>query len=205
LHDNGINVLVPSYRNDLGARSGPDGRYNLGLSEWRDLEDAGLYAVRRGARDLTLVGWSMGGAIVLQALARSWLADHVSKVVLDAPVVDWADVLTHHALLHGVPGPIAGLGRILMGRREARRLVGVHDPVDVAKTDWVARAGELTHPILLVHSVDDEFVPVGPSQELARARPDLVTMPHWDTARHTKEWNVDPQRWERSVADFVSG
>jgi fermentation-respiration switch protein FrsA (DUF1100 family) len=92
-----------------------------------------------------------------------------------------------------------------MGRREARRLVGVHDPVDVAKTDWVARAGELTHPILLVHSVDDEFVPVGPSQELARARPDLVTMPHWDTARHTKEWNVDPQRWERSVADFVSG
>jgi hypothetical protein len=57
---------------------------------------------------------------------------------------------------------------------------------------------------LLIHSVDDEFVPVGPSQELAAARPDLVTMEHWDTARHTKEWNVDPERWERSVAEFVS-
>ena len=205
LHDNGINVVVPSYRNDLGARSGPDGRYNLGLSEWRDIEDAGLHAVQRGARDLILVGWSMGGAIILQTLARSWLADLVTKVVLDAPVVDWTDVLTHHAALHGVPGPIGGLARHLMGRRSARRLVGVHDPVDVARTDWVARAAELSHPMLLIHSVDDEFVPVGPSQELARVRPDLVTMEHWDTARHTKEWNVDPQRWERSVSDFVSG
>ena len=65
LHDAGINVMVPSYRNDLGARSGPDGRYNLGLSEWRDIEDAGLHALQRGARELLLVGWSMGGAIVL--------------------------------------------------------------------------------------------------------------------------------------------
>jgi pimeloyl-ACP methyl ester carboxylesterase len=204
LHDQGINVLIPSYRNDLGARSGPDGRYNLGLSEWRDIEDAGLYAVRRGARDLTLVGWSMGGAIVLQTLARSWLADHVSGVVLDAPVIDWADVLTHHAALNGIPAPIGGLGRALMGRRAARRLVGVHDPVDVAQTNWVARAHELRRPMLVIHSIDDEFVPVGPSLALAAVRPDLVTMEPWDTARHTKEWNTDPQRWEDSVAAFVA-
>jgi hypothetical protein len=29
-------------------------------------------------------------------------------------------------------------------------------------------------------------------------------MEPWDTARHTKEWNVDPGRWERSVAEFVA-
>lgn len=205
LRDNGINVIIPSYRNDLGARSGPDGRYNLGLSEWRDIEDAGLAAVQRGARELILVGWSMGGAIILQTLSRSWLADHVSRVVLDGPVIDWGDVLAHHARAHKVPAPIGGLSRALMGRRSARRLVGVHSPVDVAKTNWVQRAGELRHPMLVIHSVDDEFVPVGPSLELAAARPDLVTMEPWDTARHTKEWNVDPERWERCVADFVSG
>ena len=54
-----------------------------------------------------LVGWSMGGAIVLQLLAQSGSADLVSKVVLDAPVVDWNDVLTHHAREHKVPGPVA--------------------------------------------------------------------------------------------------
>ena len=204
LHDAGINVLIPSYRNDLGARSGPDGRYNLGLSEWRDIEDAGLYAVQRGAREIVLVGWSMGGAIVLQTLSRSWLADHVTHVVLDAPVIDWADVIAHHARANGIPAPIGGLGRALMGRRSARRLVGVHDPVDVAKTNWVSRAGELEHRVLLIHSVDDEFVPVGPSLALAAVRPDLVTMERWDVARHTKEWNVDPERWEASVAGFVS-
>ena len=204
LHDAGINVIIPSYRNDLGARSGPDGRYNLGLSEWRDIEDAGRLAVQRGARELVLVGWSMGGAIVLQTLARSSLAERVTHVVLDAPVIDWGDVIAHHARANGIPAPIGGLSRALMGRRSARRLVGVHDPVDVAKTNWVSRAGELQHRILLIHSVDDEFVPVGPSLALAGARPDLVTMERWDRARHTKEWNVDPQRWERSVAEFVS-
>jgi pimeloyl-ACP methyl ester carboxylesterase len=204
LHDAGVNVIIPSYRNDLGARSGPDGRYNLGLSEWRDIEDAGLHALQRGARELLLVGWSMGGAIVLQTLSRSRLADQVTHVVLDAPVIDWGDVIAHHARANGIPAPIGGLSRALMGRRSARRLVGVHDPVDVAKTNWVSRAGELVHQMLLIHSVDDEFVPVGPSLALAQARPDLVTMERWDTARHTKEWNVDPGRWEASVAEFVS-
>lgn len=204
LHDAGINVIIPSYRNDLGARSGPDGRYNLGLSEWRDIEDAGLLAVQRGARELVLVGWSMGGAIVLQTLGRSWLAEHVTHVILDAPVIDWGDVIAHHARANGIPAPIGGLSRALMGRRSARRLVGVHDPVDVAKTNWVSRAGELQHRVLLIHSVDDEFVPVGPSLALAGARPDLVTMERWDRARHTKEWNVDPERWEASVSEFVS-
>ncbi len=203
LHDAGLNVIVPSYRNDLGARSGPDGRYNLGLSEWRDIEDAGLLAVRRGARELVLVGWSMGGAIVLQTLSRSWLAERVTHVVLDAPVIDWGDVIAHHAQVNGIPAPISGLSRALMGRRSARRLVGVHHPVDVAETNWVTRARELQHRILLIHSVDDEFVPVGPSLALAAARPDLVTMERWERARHTKEWNVDPERWEASVAAFI--
>jgi len=204
LRDSGLSVLIPSYRNDIGAPKGPDGRYNLGLSEWRDIEDAALYAVQQGARELVLVGWSMGGAIVLQTLDRSWLTGHVSHVILNAPVIDWNDVLAYHAREHGVPAPVGTLSRTLMGKRWARRLVGVHDPVDVAKTNWVARADELRHRILLIHSVDDEFVPVGPSERLAEARPDLVRFEPWRTARHTKEWNTDPDRWETAVREFVS-
>lgn len=198
-------ALIPSYRNDEGAPSGPDGRYNLGLSEWRDIEAAIAYAVSEGAREIALIGWSMGGAIVLQLLGRSGSAALVSKVVLDAPVVDWNDVLTHHAREHNVPGPVDTLSRTIMGRRWSKRLVGVHDPVDVAKTNWVARAGELRHPMLLIHSRSDEFVPFGPSAALAAARPDLVTMPYWTTARHCKEWNVDTLRWEADVTAFLRG
>lgn len=205
LHRLGVTALVPSYRNDIGAPPSPDGRYSLGLSEWRDLEAAMLYAVRQGARELVLFGWSMGGAIVLQTLDRSWLAEHVSRVVLDAPVVDWGDVLRHHGALNHIPTPVAILTRTLLGRSAARRLVGVHEPIDVASTNWDDRAAELRHPVLLIHSEDDEFVPAGPSAALARKRPDLVRYEPWRVARHTKEWNLDPQRWERAVTAFLGG
>lgn len=204
LREAGLSVLVPSYRNDEGAPAGPDGRYNLGLSEWHDIEEAVLYAVSRGAREVVLGGWSMGGAIVLQLLDRSWVSGFVSGVVLDGPVIDWGDVLRHHAQLNRVPAPLAAVSNHLMGQRWARRLVGVHEPVDVALTDWVARSRELRHRVLLIHSRDDEFVPVGPSAALGQARPDLVQFEPWTTARHVKEWNVDPARWERLVREFVN-
>lgn len=199
----GLTSLVPTYRNDGEAPEGPDGRYNLGLSEWRDIEDAVSFAQARGAQEIVLVGWSMGGAIVLQFLDRSPLSSLVSRAVLDGPVVDWGDVLRHHADLHRVPAPVGHLGSALMGQHWAKRLVGVSESVDVAKTNWVKRAEELSHPILLIHSRDDEFVPVGPSEQLAQARPDLVSFEPWSLARHCKEWNVDPRRWEKAVTDFV--
>jgi len=204
LHDLGFTALIPLYRNDIGAPSSSDGRYSLGLSEWRDLEAALLHAVDAGAQEIVLFGWSMGGAIILQTLDRSWLSDRVSSVVLDAPVIDWADVLRHHGAMHKIPGPIGTLSRSLIGRRWARRLVGVHEPIDVALTNWEHRADELKHPTLLIHSLDDEFVPAGPSISLAAKRPDLVRFEPWRDARHTKEWNVDPERWEAVVRAFLT-
>jgi alpha-beta hydrolase superfamily lysophospholipase len=204
LHDLGFTALIPLYRNDIGAPSSSDGRYSLGLSEWRDLEAALLHAVDAGAQQIVLFGWSMGGAIILQTLDRSWLSDRVSSVVLDAPVIDWADVLRHHGAMHKIPGPIGTLSRSLIGRRWARRLVGVHEPIDVALTNWEHRADELKHPTLLIHSLDDEFVPAGPSISLAAKRPDLVRFEPWREARHTKEWNVDPERWDAVVRAFLT-
>ena len=195
----------PRYRNDEGVPVGPDSRYDLGLSEWRDVEAATRYAVARGAREVLLVGWSMGGAIVLQFLDRSPLSALVSRVVLDGPVIDWGDVLDHHARGHRLPN--------------ARRVTGQDDdapPVGAPgrrgprggrpREDRLGAAGpgELHHPVLLIHSADDEFVPVGPSRALALARPDLVPFEEWSVARHCKEWNTDPGRWESLVAEFAA-
>jgi alpha-beta hydrolase superfamily lysophospholipase len=204
LHDLGFTALIPMYRNDIGAPASPDGRYSLGLSEWRDCEAALLYAVDAGAKEIVLFGWSMGGAIVLQTLDRSWLSDRVKAVVLDAPVIDWADVLRHHGAVNRIPVPIGSLSRSLIGHRWARRLVGVHEPIDVALTNWENRSGELKHPTLLIHSLDDEFVPAGPSISLAAKRPDLVRFEPWQEGRHTQEWNVAPERWDAVVREFLS-
>ncbi|MER7070682.1 alpha/beta hydrolase [Terrabacter sp. NPDC000476] len=199
----GWTSLVAAYRNDRDSPGGPDGRYNLGLSEWSDVEAAMAYAVSQGARRILLLGWSMGGAIVLQTLDRSPLSDLVVGVVLDSAVLDWGVVLRHHGRLHQVPGPLVRMATDLMGSSRSRRLVGVHEPIDVARTDWVGRADELRHPMLVIHSDGDDFVPIGPAVALAGRRPDLVRFDRWQTARHCREWNYDSERWERSLREFV--
>lgn len=203
MHRLGLDVLVPTYRNDLEAPEGPGGRYHLGDTEWEDVEAALVWALDRGAEDVVLVGWSMGGAIVLQLLARSSLADRVRAVVLDAPVVDWRSVLDHHASVNHLPTRLTRVGHWMLGHRLGRRVVGVAGPVDLRRLDWVRRAAELHVPVLLIHSDADEFVPNGPSLELARSRPDVVTLVPWHEGRHTKEWNTDPERWEHAVASFL--
>jgi alpha-beta hydrolase superfamily lysophospholipase len=203
LHRLGFAVLVVSYRNDDGAARSRRGRYHLGDAEWLDVEAAVLYAVEHGAKDVVLTGWSMGGAIALQLISRSWLADRVRAVVLDSPVLDWRDVIDHHARLNRVPAGIGRLSQAVLGHSQAWRLAGVDAPVPLDRMDWVRRAGELRLPMLLIHSDHDEFVPAGPSRRLAAARPDLVTYVDVPGARHTKEWNVDPEQWDTAVARFL--
>ncbi len=203
LHESGYHALIPAYRNDDDAHPSGDGLFHLGLDEWEDVEAAMVYAAEHGARSIVLFGWSMGGAIVLQTLDRSWLSSRVTRVVLDAPVIDWGDVMDFHAREHRLPAPLGRLSQSMMRSSAARRLIGLDRELDIRLTDWVTRAPELQVPILLIHSLDDEFVPVGPSLRLSRRRPDLVTMPKWGAARHCREWNLDPGRWEQQVRQFL--
>lgn len=199
----GVPILVPSYRNDPEGPSTDGGRLSLGDTEWQDVEAAVLHALEHGASQVVLFGYSMGGAIVLQHVSRSWTADRVRALVLDSPVIDWKDVLEHHAQMNRLPLPIGRLGLMMMADKAWRRVVGTDAPVDLRRLDWVTRAAELRLPVLLVHSDDDEFVPSGPSRRLAEARPDLVTFVSFPHARHCREWNTDPDRWEREVARFL--
>ena len=63
LSELGLTVLSMSYRNDGEGPEVNNGRYGLGATEWHDVDAAIGYALRLGARDVVLVGWSMGGAI----------------------------------------------------------------------------------------------------------------------------------------------
>ena len=97
LHNAGLSTIVMSYRNDPGAPPSPDGLTHLGADEWHDLDAAAGYAVQHGARRLTLVGYSMGGAMVCDFLRRSQRAGLVADVVLDSPVLEWRRLLSQAA------------------------------------------------------------------------------------------------------------
>ena len=122
---------------------------------------------------------------------------------LDAPVVDWVHVLAVQAKLNRIPSRVGRFGQVLLGHPWGRRLTGLAAPLDFKAMDWVTRAVELRTPTLVLHSVDDDFVPVAPSLELAKRNPEMVTLETFRHARHTKEWNVDPERWERAVRTWL--
>lgn len=201
----GMTSLMISYRNDGDAPAAPDGRYGLGTTEWQDVEAAVAYALDQGATEVVLFGWSMGGAVCLQLVDRSELAaTAVAAMVLDGPVINWIDVLAHQAKANRLPEASGKLGQWLMSNKAGRWATGLAAPVDLKAMNWVARAEQLRVPTLILHSEDDDFVPLGPSVELAAKAPQLVSFVRFRQARHTREWNVDPEKWHRAVSIWLS-
>ncbi|MFJ4225179.1 alpha/beta hydrolase [Microbacterium sp. NPDC089695] len=203
LHAEGFPNLVVSYRNDGEAPRSRNGAYALGASEWRDVDAAVSYALRHGAERVILMGWSMGGAVSLQTALNSGNRDRIVGLILESPVIDWRTVLRFQAKEAGMRAPLPDLAMSALSVPLTARLSGAEDAIPFDRLDMVARADELAVPILILHSDDDGFVPADASHALQAARPDIVTMPAFSVARHTKLWNYDQAGWSEAIAAWV--
>lgn len=202
-HAMGLPVLVVSYRNDGEAPRSRAGRYALGAAEWRDVDAAIGHALQHGAKRVVLMGWSMGGAVVLQTAVSSGRRGAIAGMVLESPVVDWRTVLRFQAREEGLREPIPALAMGVLENSLTARLGGAEQAIPFDRLDMVARASELEAPILILHSEDDGFVPADASHALAEARPDIVTMRPFSVARHTKLWNYDQAGWTSAITDWM--
>ncbi|HUQ61723.1 alpha/beta hydrolase family protein [Lentzea sp.] len=198
LHTAGLPVLLITYRNDAGAPRSPDGLYHLGDTEWRDVEAAIRYAQSRGARKVVLYGWSMGGAIVGQTLARSGIAAAVSGVVLDSPVTNWTRTLNLQAQNRGVPTWLTPVAEVVSGWRA---------DLDFDRFDLVRNPPALRPPTLILHGSADGTVPAQSSRDLAAAASGLgwplryVEIPGAD---HTSGWNVATDTYQAALSEFLT-
>ncbi|HLL65650.1 MAG TPA: alpha/beta hydrolase [Micromonosporaceae bacterium] len=192
----GMHTLVITYRNDTGAPHSLGRQYHLGDTEWRDVAAAIQYAVANGARSVVLYGWSMGGAAILTTMRRLAApdVDAVRGIVLDCPVVDWVTTLRMNARRLALPPSWAWATLRLVERRIGVRL---------AQLDHRRYAPDLAVPVLAFVDRDDMLVSPGPTLEFAAARPDLVTLVETRTAGHCRSWNLDPERYEAALADFL--
>lgn len=204
LHAAGLPNLVVSYRNDGEAPRSRGGSYALGAAEWRDVDAAIAYALRHGAERVILMGWSMGGAVSLQTAVNSGHRDRIAGLILESPVVDWRTVLRYQAREAGLRAPLPALAMGALSLPVTARLSGVEEAIAFDRLDMVARAEELAAPTLILHSDDDGLVPADASHALREARPDLVTMPFFSGARHTKIWNYDETGWTAAIRDWLA-
>ncbi|MGL4254813.1 MAG: alpha/beta hydrolase, partial [Microbacterium sp.] len=202
-HGLGITTLVVSYRNDGEAPRSRGGTYALGATEWRDVDAAVGFARRRGARRIILMGWSMGGAISLQVSLNSAHRGAIAGLILESPVVDWRVVLQYQARAMNVPPTVSGLAIGALQSEWATPITRAGSAIPFDRLDVVARAAELRHPVLILHSDDDGFVPSDASHDLVVARPDLVQLEVFEVARHTKLWNYDQERWTDRITVWL--
>ncbi|MCK8432621.1 alpha/beta hydrolase [Streptomyces sp. D2-8] len=195
LHRSHFPVLALAYRGDLGAPRPSDGLNHLGETEWRDLDAAIRYAVRYGARQVVLHGWSTGATMALRAAARSGLRDRVSGIVLDSPVLSWETTLRALASARRTPAALLPLAvRAAQGRTglTADRLAGTA-PSDGPRV-----------PTLVFHGPDDAVAPWQLSRRLADARPDMVALRTVVNAPHGAMWNADPKAYEEALRRFLT-
>lgn len=200
-HVAGMPILDISYRNDLGAPADPSGRLQYGQTEWRDLDAAVTWARQQGARDIVLIGESMGGAIVAAFLEESDQADTVSKIVLDAPMLSLGETIAWNArdampVIGGaVPAPVLWA---------AEQITSLRYGVDWSKVDYLDDTSWLKVPTLVTHGTADERVPVTVARSVKAAAPDLVTLEEFPDAQHTEASNSDPDRWGEVVDAFLA-
>lgn len=189
------NFLFITYRNDVGAPNDPSGRLQYGKTEWRDLDAAVQWAKGQGAREIILVGQSMGGAIIAAFMENSPQRDDVSGLVLDAPALSLSEMVTH-AARSALPG---GLGVPPSVTWSAKQLASLRFGADWSATDYLDDTSWVTVPTLVIHGTADPTVPLSLSRRLRDARPDLVQLEEFPTALHAESWNSDHQRYSNAV------
>ncbi|WP_344873106.1 alpha/beta hydrolase family protein [Allokutzneria multivorans] len=198
VHRAGMASLSVSYRNDRDAPGSADGLHHLGDSEWRDVESAMRMALGNGAKRFVLYGYSMGGAVVGQLLARSALASKVAAVVLDSPVVSWSKTLTFQAEQRGLPTFLVPIAKTISSWRAG---------LDFDRFDLAERPPTVKPETLLLHGDADRTVPVTAARELAWAAGRLnwpLRYTEVQGAGHVALWNHDRASYERTVTDFIT-
>jgi uncharacterized protein len=199
----GLPTLTISVRNDLDAPADPDGFGYYGDREWQDLAAAvdHLVATEQAER-IVLVGYSQGASIALSYLRRSPDAELVAGAVLISPLISLHETLTLQAQLRDIPDPV--IPALLTA---TRAISAARSGLDFEQVEHLEWAGELPDdvPMLVTHGSDDAFVPIGPSRAFDAALGEQVVYEEYPGADHVREWNVDRERFESDLAEFLTG
>ncbi|MEN8114032.1 MAG: alpha/beta hydrolase [Actinomycetota bacterium] len=194
-------AMVIDYRNDPDAPRDSSGEYRYGLTEWKDLTAAGRYAKEHGATDLIFVGYSMGGGNVMSYLLQSPLRNQTVAAILDSPMLDFEATIDHGASQETLPLTPITLPKSLT--ETAKWLAGWRFDINWEALDYVEQWRDLHTPTLIIQGTGDDAIPLEPAHDLARTRPDIVTLVTPPGVGHVLAWNSDPDGYEAMINAFL--
>ncbi len=190
--ESGYNTLVIEERGMLRS----EGRaITFGVMERWDVKSWCEYAAARFGRDMRIVlsGISMGASAVLMASALE-LPENVVAVIADCPYTRPMDIIEKVGrdmhLPSAILSPFVKLAARLFG---GFRIDGA-SCVDAVENTRL--------PILLIHGMDDLFVPYRMSVEIADANP-RIRFSSFPGAGHGLSYMVDTPRYEKVVGQFL--
>lgn len=199
--ERGYHAMVIDYRNDPGAPPDPSGFYQYGVTEWDDVAAAARYARSNGADNLVMVGYSMGGANVVSFILRSPLRAQTAAVILDSPVLDFGSTIDYGAAQTTLPLTSITIPSSLTS--VAKWIASWRYDIDWDDADYVSQWRDYHSPTLLFQGTGDKTVPLGPAQQFAGVRSDVVTLVSPPNVGHVLAWNADPVGYEATVNSFL--
>lgn len=196
LNQAGIPTLLITYRNDKGAPTSDNPIYSFGVNEWRDLDAAVSWMLGRGAPSVIIAAESMGGGIAGQFLMRSTQTDKVVALALDAPALDFTEVVADKIGARMIPlaRTLANAGILVF---DLYRKVHLNEAVSF---DAVA---SFPGPLFLAHGTADSLVPVTISERLVAARAAPTTYLQTE-ANHLLSFKENPERYRAEMGGFLN-
>ncbi len=196
IEEAGFPTLIITYRNDSAA---PDdgGYYRWGLTEWQDVEAAMTYASNpsHGAEKFVLFGYGMGSDIAMMTLHNSDYTSDILGVAMDSPVFDLGAVVDRIAAERNIPGLVDS---------GAKTVARIRFGLEWSELNQMDRIDQFDVPMLLIQGTDDQVAPVETADAFADALPNLVTYERFDGAGRTEAWNIDAERYNAAVSEFLT-
>lgn len=159
-----VDAGYATMRFDFTGLGGSDGDFsattvstNLG-----DLRRATMALIQRGVGPCALLGHSLGGAAALMVAAD--LRTVRTVVSIAAPS---APAHVRHLVADAVPDPVSGCRSVSIGGRPFE--IGPDFLTDLEVHDQSSAVSALGRPLLIVHPVDDEIVPVSEGERIFAA------------------------------------
>ncbi len=189
-------VLAPSLRSH-GDSAGT--HYDFGREAWQDVSACvAALAERRPGRTIVLVGFSYGGSVALETVARE--PERVDGLVLDSVFADLRGAVRNRCELF-LPPVLEDL---------ATRSLFAAAPIAFPELDDVSperccAAVRADLPVLVLRGANDTRVSAAETEQLVSALGARSTSATISDADHDRCFEADAERWTATVDAFLRG